>query len=169
MSQTLPSTSSYCLKPGTQEDLEHLIAMIRQVALESENLDLHPDTLSAGIRHILNNPLLGSYWLLWETSRHQPEPVACMLTTVEWSDWNNAAYLWLQSVYILPAYRGQGLFERMLQQLEDHLEHETIGEVRLYVEKQNQRAIRAYEKCQFKPSHYTIMTRSWPRKADLDC
>jgi GNAT superfamily N-acetyltransferase len=136
-----------------------LVDMIYQVALESEGCSLDLETLSQGIRQVLDNPALGTYWLLFGDTPND-KPLACMLTTTEWSDWHNKAYLWLQSVYISPEYRGQGLMNLMIERLAELVEPEGVSELRLYVDQGNHRALQAYTKCQFSPSNYLMMSKS---------
>ena len=34
----------------------------------------------------------------------------CVMVTTEWSDWRNAAFWWIQSVYVVPEFRRCGVF-----------------------------------------------------------
>lgn len=37
-------------------------------------------------------------------------PAAELLVTFEWSDWRNAQYWWIQSLYVVPEHRRKGIF-----------------------------------------------------------
>ena len=65
--------------------------------------------------------------------------------TFEWSDWRNGLFWWIQSVYVSPDSREQGVFTAMYHEVQK-LARETpdvIG-IRLYAERDNQRALRTY-------------------------
>ncbi len=141
--------------PATVDALETLSAFILAMAAESENIAVNPETLNAGIKAVFNNPALGTYWLIAQESH----PVGCALVTTEWSDWNNAPYWWIQSLYLTPAVRGQGLFEQFLEVLNDAALVQNVQELRLYVATENMRAIRVYERNRFEGAHYRCMTR----------
>lgn len=136
-------------------DADALAELIMAMALESEGRELHRETLFSGIQAVFINPALGRYWVVERDS----QLMACTLITVEWSDWNNAPYWWIQSLYIKPEFRGQGLFEEMLSALESAARTSGVKELRLYVEQNNQRAIRVYERCGFESDHYRCMTK----------
>ncbi len=149
------TTQTIQARVAQPDDIPELVAMITAMALESENRALDPNTLQAGVRAVFQNPALGQYWVLTDGER----PVGCTLITTEWSDWNNAPYWWIQSVYVQPDYRGQGLFEQLLTTLEAHAKPAQVAELRLYVEHNNTRAIRVYERTGFDAGHYACMTK----------
>ena len=143
------------IRRARPEETPALVAMIQAMALESENRQLAPQTLQAGVAAVFENPALGTYWLVL----NEGAPVGCTLMTVEWSDWNNAPYWWIQSLYVLPELRGQGLFQQLLAHLEAEAKASGVCEIRLYVERNNARAIRAYEKAGFEGDFYLCMTK----------
>jgi ribosomal protein S18 acetylase RimI-like enzyme len=143
------------IRKAKQNETEALAGLILAMALESEGRELNRATLMAGIQAVFNNPSLGTYWAVEDAG----QLVACTLITVEWSDWNNAPYWWIQSLYIRPEYRGQGMFEQLLTTLESSAQAEGVRELRLYVEQNNQRAIRVYQRTGFESEHYHCMTK----------
>ena len=81
-----------------------------------------------------------------------------MMITYEWSDWRNATFWWIQSVYVLPEYRKQGVFRKLFQYVESLAR--TRGDVcglRLYVDHANRYAQATYEALGMKQSHYRMM------------
>ena len=137
-------------------DQAHLCRLINAMALESENRQLHAETLSAGVAAVFEQPSRGTYWVLCAGEA----PVGCTLITPEWSDWNNATYWWIQSLYIEPAHRGLGGFELLLVELEQSAPAGHVPELRLYVEQHNQRAQRVYLRNGFEGQHYHCMTKT---------
>lgn len=144
------------IRPAMAVEVDALVANILAMARESEGRDLDPSVLKAGIQSVLDNPALGTYWVAVDAAGRI---LANTMITVEWSDWNNVPYWWIQSLYIVPDCRGQGLFERLLETLEDVARRERVKEIRLYVEENNARAIRAYQRNGFESGHYRTMIR----------
>ena len=144
------------VRKATASDIPALTANIMAMAQESEGRKLDLATLSAGIRRVFEEPALGTYWI---ANSATGEVIASCLMTVEWSDWNNAPYVWFQSVYIAPAWRGKGVFAEMMKTIEADARQSGACELRLYVETNNARAIRAYEKCDFISGHYQVMEK----------
>ncbi|HEY9687542.1 MAG TPA: GNAT family N-acetyltransferase [Coleofasciculaceae cyanobacterium] len=130
--------------------------MIQAMALESEGRQLDHATLIAGIRAVFEKPALGTYWLMLDAEK----PIGCTLITVEWSDWHNSAYWWIQSLFIHPDYRGRDWFQRLMNHLELEAKQQGVCEIRLYVERNNARAIRAYDKAGFETERYLCMTKT---------
>ncbi|MBY0404684.1 MAG: GNAT family N-acetyltransferase, partial [Cyanobacteria bacterium] len=85
--------------------------------------------------------------------------IGCTLITQEWSDWNNIPYWWVQSVYIQPEYRGKDTLKHLFDTIEAQAKAAQVPEIRLYVEIENKRAIRAYEKRGFHDGHYALMQK----------
>lgn len=150
------------IRPARPEDASALVEMIQTMARETEGRTLATETLQAGVKAVFDNPLLGTYWVIAEGER----ALGCTLITIEWSDWNNAPYWWIQSLYFQPELRGQGMFHRLLSHLEAEGKRAGACEIRLYVERNNERAIRAYEKSGFESDYYLCMTKSLNKAAE---
>ena len=83
----------------------------------------------------------------------------CTSVVREWSDWNAGFYWWIQSMYIVPERRGQGLMTGLLNAVQMEMESQKGLELRLYVHRKNDKAVRAYKKAGFEKSPYEIMVR----------
>ncbi len=146
------------VRPAHLADSPQLVLFLLAMAEESEGLRLDPDTVSLGVTRVFESPHIGHYWVL-----EDPETrtlVGMCLVTVEWSDWHNRFYWWLQSIYLQPAYRGQGLLQALLSHIEADATRQGVSELRLYVESENRRAIRAYEKQDYRSGHYLVMQKT---------
>ena len=142
------------VRAASIDDLQTIVGFIAEEAREAEDRAQSLDTLERGIGAALDDPSIARYWLLVDDA-----DVACGCTSVvkEWSDWNAGYYWWIQSMYIVPEKRGQGLMTKLLDAVVEEMERQGGLELRLYVHQDNKRAIRAYEKAGFKPSPYEIM------------
>lgn len=155
MEKLMTPQTEFRVRKALPEEAGALASLILAMALESEGRVLDFDTLSAGIQAVFENPALGTYWVIEQAGAL----IACTLTTVEWSDWNNAPYWWIQSLYIQPEHRGNGRFEQLLACLEQAARQQQVPELRLYVEQNNERAMRVYQRNGFESDHYRCMTK----------
>lgn len=135
-------------------DLENLVEFIVAEANEAEGIHKASDIIISGIKAGLENPNIARYWVL---ENEKQDPVGSVSVVKEWSDWNCAFYWWIQSMYLLPSHRGKGLMNMLLQEVKNVAKTEDAIELRLYVHRNNKRAIKAYQKSGFCDSDYEIM------------
>jgi ribosomal protein S18 acetylase RimI-like enzyme len=123
------------------------------MALETEAKVLIPAVIEAGVSALIENPERGFYLV----AESQGTVAGCLLITFEWSDWRNAQFWWIQSVYVHPDYRGQGVYKSLYSAVRD-MAHQQPGVCgfRLYVEKENQRAQQTYSALGMERTHYQI-------------
>ncbi len=154
-----PSTQTdYQVRTAQPSDKLALMTMIQNMADESEGMRLDSKTLEQSVQKVFDQPYLGIYWVL----THSETLIGGLLVTTEWSDWHNAPYWWIQSVYLHPDHRGKGQFQQLLSAVEQAARDAGSPELRLYVHTENLRAIRAYEKTGFSQGHYLVMTKHLP-------
>jgi predicted GNAT family acetyltransferase len=73
--------------------------------------------------------------------------IASLLITYEWSDWRNATVWWIQSVYVIPAYRNIGVFTQMYQHIQQQaIQRRDVAGIRLYMVSENHTAGQVYQK-----------------------
>ncbi len=87
---------NFDIRPATAKDMETIILFNIELALESENLRLDPETVRRGVRKSLSDPSMGRYYLACRGD----EILGQIRVTLEWSDGNNAQYWWIQNVYV---------------------------------------------------------------------
>lgn len=123
------------------------------MAYETENITLDEDILKAGVQAVFKAAEKGSYYVAESTGNI----IACMLTTYEWSDWRNGTFIWLQSVYVRPAWRARGVFRKMY----DHITQivsasQQYKGIRLYVFHTNTKAQSVYRSVGMEDPHYRM-------------
>jgi len=124
-----------------------------KMAIETENLQLDTETVGKGVKAVFEKPELGQYFV----AEKDGQIIASMLTTFEWSDWRNAQVWWLQSVYVIPEFRRQGIFKRMYDFVKILAESDAnVGGIRLYVDKTNVRAQEVYKAVGMNGEHYQV-------------
>ena len=135
------------------DDGEIITRFNAAMALESEGISLDRATLRAGVDSALTDESK-AFYLLAET---EGDPVGQLMVTTEWSDWRNGWIWWIQSVYVKPEARRQGVYRRLYQRLtEMAIARGDIRGMRLYVMRENQTAKRTYEALGMSHSHYDL-------------
>ena len=111
------------------------------LARESEGKELDRTLLEPGVRAALADSQKGRYFL----ASRDGQIVGQLGVTYEWSDWRNGWFWWIQSVYVVPSARRQGVFRALYRQVEEaaRADPEVIG-IRLYVERDNRPAHDTY-------------------------
>lgn len=79
------------------------------------------------------------------------------MVTTEWSDWRNGNFWWIQSVYVKPEFRQQGIYRAMYEHLKTLARSKkNVCGFRLYVEKDNKTAQHTYQSLGMSETHYLI-------------
>ncbi len=134
-------------------DAAHIAAFNQAMAWETEGRRLVPELIGAGVRRLLAEPGLGFY----AVAEHEGEVVGCLLVTNEWSDWRNGLFWWIQSVYVIQAWRRRGVYRRLYDFIRELAQREPgVCGFRLYVEKENATAQRTYSALGMAPTDYLI-------------
>jgi ribosomal protein S18 acetylase RimI-like enzyme len=131
------------LREAIASDASVIAEFNAAMAAETEGIALERDRLTAGVRAVLADRSKGFYLV----AESQGEVVAQTLITYEWSDWRNGVFWWIQSVYVKPEFRGQGVFTRIYEYVAESARNSgNVCGLRLYVEHENERAQRTYER-----------------------
>ena len=134
-------------------DADSLVEFNQAMALETENKRLDGPMLKAGVDAVFADEKKGFYVV----AEIDGIIAAGLLVTYEWSDWRNAWFWWIQSVYVLPRHRGRRIYGEIydfVKALAD--EKGDVCGFRLYVEKENYRAQKVYERVGMDASHYLM-------------
>ena len=138
------------------EDLISILEFQLAMAKETEGIELERETVEKGVAAVLENPSKGLYYVAEENE----EVIGSLLTTYEWSDWRNGTVLWIQSVYVIPGFRRQGVYSKIYEYVKDRvLKNDSLKGIRLYADRQNSGAQQVYRKLGMNPDHY--ITFEW--------
>jgi GNAT superfamily N-acetyltransferase len=133
------------------------------LAKESEDVDLDPARVKAGVAALLRDPAKGLYFVAQEAGA----VIGQLLITHEWSDWRNGDFWWLQSVYVRPDFRRRGVFQALFDHvLENAARQEDVCGLRLYVDARNSPARKVYQRLGLNETHYHVLERLLPRGGD---
>jgi GNAT superfamily N-acetyltransferase len=147
------------IRRATIDDLEALVHFNSAMAEETEGKQLSRDLLTRGVRAVFEDPAKGFY-LLAET---EGTAAGGLMVTVEWSDWRNAYFWWIQSVFVRPEFRGRGVYAMLHRHIEE-LAAATgdVCGIRLYVDRENARAKSVYERLGMTPARYDFYETELP-------
>jgi GNAT superfamily N-acetyltransferase len=131
-----------------------------RLALETEDKTLDPVVLDRGVARALADPDRLRYWMAEDSETG--EVVGQVAITREWSDWRDGWIWWFQSVYVLDHARGSGVFRTLHRHVRE-LARATPGVIglRLYVEVENDRAIKTYRSLGMAPGGYDVYEDLW--------
>ncbi|MFQ5994940.1 MAG: GNAT family N-acetyltransferase [Acidiferrobacterales bacterium] len=119
---------------GQEHDSGALVEFNVAMARETESKVLSVEVVAAGVRSLLKNPQYGFYVVAEKSGMI----AGSLMVTPEWSDWRNGEFWWIQSVYVTPAHRRQGVYRRLYEYVRARAtEKGNVCGFRLYVEEDN--------------------------------
>lgn len=134
------------------EDLDAIVAGNLALAEETENLRLDPSTLRDGVLALLDERAPGRYWV----AELDGGVVGQLLITYEWSDWRNRMVWWIQSVYVSPDARRDGIFRALFEHARREALAAGAGGLRLYVAATNLPAQAVYAAVGMRGNRYRV-------------
>ena len=137
---------------GKASDIDAIVRFQADMAVESEGTMLDMDRLTLGVISAINDEQKGIYLV----ARANDTPIGSLMLTREWSDWNNMWYWWIQSVYVMPEYRNQGVYRAMYATLKDMARENGVSQIRLYADRTNLSAQQVYQRLGMTESHYLM-------------
>ena len=144
---------SFVIRSATVHDAETIADYNVRLAEETEETSLNPETVLRGVRALLSDETRGSYYVACAD-----KVIGQMMHTREWSDWRNGDIWWIQSVYVHPDFRRQGVFRSLYRHLQALAEADpgVVG-LRLYVERENHGAQATYANLGMTQAPYIVM------------
>lgn len=146
------------IRIATRADADRLIAFNRAMADETEGLQLDDAASDTGVREALKDPSRCTYYL----AEIDGAVVGQTMVTVEWSDWRNGFYWWIQSVYVEPESRRLGVFRSLYAHVRDLARaRPNVCGLRLYVYRENRRALETYRQLGMTVTDYQVCEEVW--------
>lgn len=129
------------IRRATLQDAPRLVEGNRRMAKLTEGIELDLETLRKGVNRVLEDETCGHYWVAEKDGRYAGQ----LMLTWEWSDWRNGRFYWVQSVWVEPDFRRQGVYRALWNRVKEAIQTdpEAWG-ARLYVEKDNEAAQYTY-------------------------
>jgi len=130
------------IRTATADDIDRLVQFNAEMAAETEDKTLDPETVRAGVGAMFEEARPGFYLV----AVRDEAVVGSLMITTEWSDWRNGLFWWIQSVYVRPEARRTGVYTALHHAVRTRAQaaDEVCG-LRLYVERGNEAARETYE------------------------
>ena len=138
-------------------DIAFLVECNAAMALETEHKTLDRDVLTRSTRAVFEDSRRGFYLI----AELDGDPAGCLLITFEWSDWRNGDWWWFQSVYVTRAARRTGVFRALYAEVERRARAAGAVGLRLYVERDNERAQQTYASLGMEEEPYKMLRRGF--------
>lgn len=141
------------IKIANTSDAASLVEFNQAMAFETEGKRLDDEKIASGVAAVFGDANKGFYVV----AEDENGIVGGLMVTYEWSDWRNAWFWWIQSVFIRPEARGQKLYSKMYDFVKARAaEAGNVCGFRLYVENDNIHAQKVYDAVGMKASHYLM-------------
>ena len=141
------------IRTATPGDAAALVSFNQAMALETEGKRLVDEKITNGVAAVFDDEKKGFYVVV----ENGTQIIGGLMVTYEWSDWRNAWFWWIQSVYILPEERGKKLYSKMYEFVKARAAQQgNVCGFRLYVETENINAQRVYDAVGMTRSHYLM-------------
>jgi ribosomal protein S18 acetylase RimI-like enzyme len=141
------------IRVAEKSDLASLVTFNQLMAWETEQKTLDESILCKGVAALIADHNKGFYLV----AEQDKKVLGSLMVTSEWSDWRNGVFWWVQSVYISPDFRRQGVYAQLYAEVKILAEQQqNICGFRLYVEKENLIAQKTYESLGMEQSHYLM-------------
>jgi len=148
------------VRRGLPTDLDTITGFNAAMALETEGKTLDPGPLTAGVRALLEDAGRGFYLVAESGGR----VVGQLMITTEWSDWRNAYFWWIQSVYVAKDHRRMGVYRALNDQVHAQaLKQGDVCGVRLYVDRDNRVALQVYQDLDMVHARYDLFEIEFDR------
>ncbi len=146
-------SSTISIRKAGSADVETMVEFNVAMARETEDKGLDREIVTNGVRAVIEDPTRGFYLL----AEFEGRLVGQLMVTYEWSDWRNGNFWWIQSVYVLPDFRGKKIFSILYRDVEATAKSEGgVAGLRLYVEKDNRVARKVYVNMGMRESDYRM-------------
>jgi ribosomal protein S18 acetylase RimI-like enzyme len=143
--------SSLRVRPAYPREIPALVEFNLALAQETEGRELEAPRVRAGVEAVFADPGRG----LYHVALRGDDVLGALLVTREWSDWRNRAFWWIQSVYVVPAARRQGVFRKLYEHVLERARNDPeVCGLRLYVDHENERAQAVYRQLGMHAARY---------------
>lgn len=142
------------IRTAQRSDAETIARFNVALAKETEHFDLDFERTLRGVHSMFDDSKRGFYLL----AEIDGKIAGQLMITYEWSDWRNGVFWWIQSVYVREEFRAQKIFKSLYEHVVALAKKEgNVCGLRLYAEKQNDRAHAVYKKLGMKVTDYDLL------------
>jgi GNAT superfamily N-acetyltransferase len=152
----MPLPDQMVVRPARPDDVAAIVTFSAAMARETEDRELDLARLHEGTLALLASPTRG-FFMVAELPQPARRLIGQLMITYEWSDWRNGVFWWIQSVYVDPTWRQQGVFKQMHGTVVRQAKADPmVCGIRLYVEQNNRTARTIYGRIGLRPAGYDV-------------
>jgi GNAT superfamily N-acetyltransferase len=141
------------VRDATPGDRDIIVDFNERLAIESGEEALDRAVLVRGVTRALERRDMCRYFL----AEHEGQVVGQTMITTELTDWQDGMIWWLQSVYVAPEHRGQGVFRMLFEHIRGTARADGDARcLRLYALETNARALEVYRRVGMTPRGYVV-------------
>jgi GNAT superfamily N-acetyltransferase len=129
------------IKEGLPEDIPTLLELVKELALYEKAPNEVINTTDAMLRDGFGEKPIFKFWLAW----HENKAVGMVVVYFRYSTWKGKC-LYLEDLYIQPAYRRMGIGEMFFNLLKEYAQAEQCQRITWQVLEWNEPAINFYKK-----------------------
>jgi len=129
------------IKEGLPEDIPTLLELVKELALYEKAPNEVINTTDAMLRDGFGEKPIFKFWLAW----HENKAVGMAVVYFRYSTWKGKC-LYLEDLYIQPAYRRMGMGEMFFDLLKKYAQAEQCQRITWQVLEWNEPAINFYKK-----------------------
>ncbi|MEM7066101.1 MAG: GNAT family N-acetyltransferase [Cyanobacteria bacterium P01_B01_bin.77] len=147
-------STSFKLQAATTSELPQLLSLVKAYH-DFENIDMTDTSRCQAVYHLLSDPALGKIWLILTDN----QLIGYIALTFGYSIEFGGKDAFIDELYICPEFRGQGLGQQTLNQIQQEAKSQNICALHLEVAHENIRAQKLYIKSNFQlRSKYRLMS-----------
>lgn len=146
----------FILREATPNDMPALLALIKELATFEKAPEAVTNTVADMFKDGFGPHPVIKAWLAW----HDTEAVAMAVVYIRYSTWRGKG-LYLEDLYVKPAYRGKGIAQRLVQKVKEEAERLHCRFISWQVLDWNTDALHFYDwyAVEFDPSWVNVL---WP-------
>lgn len=151
-----PQMTLPAIRRASPADVPVLVDFNCAIASETEGKQLDRAIVTRGVKRGLEQ----GDEVVYLIAEIDAQPIGTLMLTREWSDWRDGWLVWIQSVYVVEEFRGQGIFRALLESAtQDVSQNPDVIGLRLYVENENERAQSVYLRTGFSDPNYKVLEK----------
>lgn len=138
------------IRDATHDDQRLLAEGNSAMAWETEQKKLGDEVVLRGVHEVLLDVHKGRYLIAERKGERDDDDATVygqLLLTTEWSDWRAQWFWWIQSVYVWPDARCQGVYRALYDEVKRQArDAKNVCGLRLYVDRDNVHAQKTYQR-----------------------
>ena len=152
------NTEHFDIRKAEMKDAAIIARYNVEMAQETEGRTLDDNTLLSGVQNGIARPERCQYFVAEKSGT----VIGQAMITYEWSDWRDGELWWLQSVYVHPEHRRQGVFKNLFAHIDALARKENhVRGLRLYVEADNHQGQSVYSRIGMFRTGYQVFEKEY--------